>query len=339
MAEAAASHQPAAEGSHSNAAAAEQLEFKTYTYGTGAVYQGTFKGTKRHGRGHWQHPTGEIYEGEYEDNKPSGRGVYIFSDSGKRYIGFWRAGVMHGLGVYFFTSNKNSYYLGNYDTDRKHGHGYYLYDNGIMTIQNWDKGELANEVEASPVDRIECAKQLRELVANVRMVAPKEIGVWPERLETKSFQFPSGATYCGQFYGTKKHGQGNWTHPEGDSYEGQFEDNKHEGWGVYISGRSGKKYVGEWAGGKMHGWGVYFFNPQETEYFVGQYRDDKKDGTGIYHFAESGQTKAQIWAMGELVKETDADEEITLAYIDGIKKLVSVVAPYAPRYHSKAFSS
>ena len=322
------------------AAADAQLEFKTYTYSsTGAVYEGTFKGTKRHGKGHWRHPNGEIFEGEYSENKQNGKGVYVFGKTGKQYIGYWATGQMHGVGCYYFAADKSTFYLGQYAEDKKHGSGFYVYDNGVMTVQSWNAGELVNEVEALPVDRIECAKQLYDLVQDVRSVAPKELGEMPPKLETKSFQFPSGATYCGQFFGTKKHGQGNWTHPDGDSYEGHFEDNKHTGWGVYISGRSGKKYAGQWTDGKMHGWGVYFFNPQETEYYCGQYKDDKKDGTGIYHFAESGQTKLQVWSLGELVNETDADEETVMAYVAAIKKLVAIVQPAAPRYHSKAFSS
>ena len=313
------------------------LELKSYTYQSGAVYEGTFKGTKRHGKGHWRHPEGEIYEGEYEDNKQQGWGVYIFGATGKRYLGQWQTGEMCGEGIYYFSAKNNTYYVGQYEHDKKHGSGYYMYDNGVMTLQTWANGEMTGESEALPADRVKCAQKVREIFCQVRLVAPKQLGKQPSSLDVKTFQFPSGATYNGQYSGTKKHGQGHWVHPDGDSYEGSFEDNKLVGWGVYITGRSGKKYVGQWADGKMDGWGVYFFNSQETEYFVGQYRDDKKDGAGLYHFAESGQSKAQVWDHGELVKEFDADETTVMGYIAAIKQLIDAVQPVAPHYKSVAF--
>lgn len=315
----------------------EDLEHKTYTFQSGAVYEGTFKGTKRHGKGHWKHPEGEIYEGEYVENKQHGRGVYIFGATGKRYMGDWQQGKMHGQGVYFFAPKNVSFYCGGYSGDLKHGTGFYLYDNGVMTVQTWALGEMTSETEATPADRVECARKVRDIFVAVRSVAPKELGAQPDFLDTKTFQFPSGATYTGQFYGTKKHGQGYWVHPDGDSYEGQFEDNRHCGWGVYVTGRSGKKYVGQWNEGKMNGWGVYFFNQQETEYWVGQYRDDRKDGHGMYHFAESGHSKAQLWENGELKKEFDADEATVAGYIAAIKKIIEITAPYAPHYRPIAF--
>lgn len=313
------------------------LEFKTYTFQSGAVYEGTFKGSKRHGRGHWRHPEGEIYEGEYQDNKQHGKGIYIFGSTGKRYLGDWVAGSMSGVGVYYFSAKLNTFYCGEYENEKKHGSGYYLYDNGTLTVQTWVHGELKSEVEATPVNQVECAKKVRDIFVQVRAVAPKELGAQPENLDVKTFQFPSGATYTGQYYGTKKHGQGFWVHPDGDNYGGQYEDNKHCGWGVYISGRNGKKYVGQWTDGRMNGWGVYFFNPQETEYFVGPYKDDLKDGQGMYHFAESGHSKVQVWEGGVLKSESDADERTVVQYLAAIKKLIEYTQPYAPNYQPVAF--
>lgn len=311
---------------------AEDLEFKSYTYQSGAVYEGTFKGTKRHGKGHWRHPEGEVYEGEYQENKQQGRGIYVFGATGKKYIGDWAVGEMAGRGIYYFSAKKNSYYVGQYEHDKKHGSGFYMYDNGVMTLQTWINGEMTGESEAQPADRVECASQVHQITTSVRRVAPKELGAQPENLEVKTFQFPSGATYSGQYSGTKKYGQGHWVHPDGDSFEGNFENNKLAGWGVYITGRSGKKFVGQWDDGKMDGWGIYFFNQQETEYFIGQYREDKKDGAGMYHFADSGQSKAQVWEKGALVKEFDADETTVMSYLAAMKKVIEIVQPVAPNY-------
>ena len=314
------------------------LSLKAYTYQSGAVYEGTFKGTKRHGQGHWRHPEGEVYEGEYSENKQHGFGVYIFGNTGKRYYGQWENGEMSGEGIYYFGARQQTYYVGGYKHDKKHGDGYYMYENGVMTVQKWAGGDLQAETDASPSQRIECAYKLRELFSKVRAVAPKELGEVPQRLDVKTFRFPSGATYSGQFSGTKKHGQGYWLHPEGDSYEGTFEDNRHSGWGVYVTGKSGKKYVGQWGDGKMNGWGVYFFNPQETEFYVGMYKDDRKDGPGLYRFAETGLSKSQVWANGEVVKAVDADPPTVISYLAAIRKIIELTAPFAPHYHSVGFA-
>lgn len=278
-----------------------------------------------------------MYEGEYSENKQHGSGVYIFGNSGKRYLGSWVMGEMSGEGVYYFSSNNGTFYCGGYDRDKKHGQGYYLYEDGLLMVQQWSNGELRSEAEATPLQYVECAERLRDIFVRVRTVAPKELGAQPPSLEVKTFQFPSNATYTGQHHGTKKHGQGYWVHPEGDSYAGQYENNKHCGWGVYTSGRSGKKYVGQWQDGKMNGWGVYFFNPQETEYFIGIYRDDVKDGQGLYHFAETGHSKVQVWEMGVLKHDVNATEKAELQYLEATKKIIEIVQRVAPQYSSVAF--
>ena len=205
----------------------------------------------------------------------------------------------------------------------------------MLTVQQWRAAELTSEREATPGERVDCAARLRDLLMRVRRVAPKTLGPLPEPQSSRLFQFPSGATYTGQYHGQKKQGVGLWIHPEGDCYEGCFDENLHSGWGVYTSGRSGKRYVGQWLAGVMHGWGVYFFTPQETEYFVGTYIDDKKHGVGMYHYAESGMNKLQQWKGGELVSEADVDAEMAAQWHDAIRRIVELVLPFAPRYQHK----
>ena len=313
----------------------EQLEFKTYLYqNTGAVYEGTFMGKLRHGRGHWKHPNGELFEGEYQHNKQNGKGIYMFGATGKMYAGDWLDGQMDGTGIYFFNATRTTYYVGGYAKEKKHGSGYYMYESGVMTVQKWNHGELTDEAESTVVDRIACAAQLHSILQEVRHVAPKEMGDWPKQLSRKRFEFESGGTYDGEFIGNKKHGQGHWMHPDGDYYEGQFFDNRHDGWGVYFSATTGKHYVGQWQNGLMNGWGVYFFSPNEDEFFIGTYTEDKKDGRGLYKFA-TGQMRFQLWRMGELVECVEANPTVVQTHMAGVKKLLSVVAPFAPHFTPK----
>lgn len=309
-----------------------------YTFPSGATYIGTFKDNLRHGKGYWVHPVGEVYEGEYELNKKQGLGVYSFKSSGKMYIGEWKNNKVEGEGIYYFNSPHTALYFGQYAADQKHGKGIYLYENGVLTSQEWREGELVRETQLPPEELLQYAVRKRALIDRVRrLVAPRALGKVPPESEIRVFQFPSGSTYRGQYYGTKKHGTGQWVHPEGDQYDGQFEFNKHHGWGIYTIGESGKKFVGEWKTGKMNGVGVYFFTPEETEYFVGTYRNDVKHGKGMYHFVAENKNKVQWWEEGTLVKEENASEEEAKAYQKLIQDIIDVVKPYAPDYQQKIF--
>lgn len=309
-----------------------------YTFPSGATYTGTFHENLRHGKGYWSHPKGELYEGEYQLNKKHGLGVYRFKSTGKMYIGEWKNDKIEGEGIYYFNAQHTSLYFGGYLADKKHGKGIYLYENGVFTAQEWNNGSLICEI-ALPVDQLlEYATRKRALIDRVRRnVAPRMLGEVPPESEVRAFQFASGATYTGQYYGSKKHGVGQWVHPKGDQYDGQFEFNMHHGWGIYTIGWSGKKFVGEWKAGKMNGVGVYFFNPEEAEYFVGTYRNDVKHGKGMYHFKVNQQNKIQWWEEGTLVREENPSDEEVKAYEKLIQDVIDVVKQYAPEYQQKIF--
>eukprot|EP01062_Namystynia_karyoxenos_P059239 TRINITY_DN50687_c0_g1_i1.p1 TRINITY_DN50687_c0_g1~~TRINITY_DN50687_c0_g1_i1.p1 ORF type:complete len:368 (+),score=129.60 TRINITY_DN50687_c0_g1_i1:84-1106(+) len=306
--------------------------WKEYQFPSGAVYRGSFLGTRKEGRGFWRHPEGETYEGGYHDNKQHGWGTYKFGESGKQYRGEWNAGEMHGRGMYIFNADESEMYIGRYEHDKKHGKGLYRYADGRCTFQEWAAGDLRSETEADPMLQLEYFCEKIDIVAECDKVCRNRLlpdsdssdaaveKQFQIRLEQKEHTFPSGAHYRGEFLGSKKHGRGLWKHPEGDLYDGQFRYNKHSGWGVYVIGKSGKKFVGGWSDGKMDGWGVYCFNPDETEYFVGTYKDDQKHGTGVYYFA-SGGLKYQTWERGDLKSEVDCDEATHKKY-DEVRRTV-----------------
>jgi hypothetical protein len=51
-----------------------------------------------HGRGITVWNDGRIYEGDYLFGKKDGFGIYTYSDK-KKYIGPWKNGVQHGIGI------------------------------------------------------------------------------------------------------------------------------------------------------------------------------------------------------------------------------------------------
>lgn len=162
------------------------LQYKSYTFQSGATYEGTWKGTKRHGQGKWKHPEGDEYEGQYEDNKEHGWGVYSFSGKGKKYCGQWATGQMHGFGVYLFSADGKERFEGYYKDDKKHGKGLYTFANGSCKFQTWNSGQLQDEHDPSRSD-LEFVKDLvLDAIEHLRKVAPGHLDFleaeWIERM-------------------------------------------------------------------------------------------------------------------------------------------------------------
>lgn len=163
------------------------LQYKSYTFQSGATYEGTWKGTKRHGQGKWRHAEGDEYEGQYEDNKEHGWGVYSFSTKGKKYCGQWRGGQMFGFGVYLFSGDGKERYEGYYVDDKKHGRGLYTYSNGTCKFQAWEAGKLVEERDPSQSD-LEFVKDLvMDAIEQLNKYAPGHLDFleaeWKERME------------------------------------------------------------------------------------------------------------------------------------------------------------
>eukprot|EP00756_Hemistasia_phaeocysticola_P008404 Hpha_TRINITY_DN14610_c2_g18::TRINITY_DN14610_c2_g18_i1::g.48402::m.48402 len=324
----------------------DDLIWKNWQFPSGAVYRGSFLGTRKEGRGYWKHPSGETYEGGFHDNKQHGWGHYRFGESGKAFRGEWVQGEMQGRGYYVFSADEAETYVGTYANDKKHGKGMYRYTDGRITFQDWNAGDLVSEVDADPMLQFEyfceklniiaeCDKLCRNLLLTDEDTSDEAVEKhFALKYEKKKHTFPSQATYEGSFLGSKKHGRGLWSHPEGDMYDGEFRYNKHSGWGVYVIGKSKKKFAGGWSDGKMDGWGVYFFNADETEYFVGTYKSDLKHGQGVYYFS-SGSVKLQQWVSGELKNEVDCDDSHRKQFDDVKRAILRAVEERAQAWKPK----
>jgi len=73
---------------------------------------------------------GDIYEGEFQHGKQTGMGVKHFVSSNEKYEGEWINGQMTGYGKYFFSSQDNKIYTGQF----YHGD---LYGNGVITTTKY----------------------------------------------------------------------------------------------------------------------------------------------------------------------------------------------------------
>ena len=101
------------------------------------VYEGEYRGGKKHGRGVYTWHTGSRYEGEWRANKRTGRGVYTWSD-GDRYDGEWRANKRHGdAAVGGLTPGADgNRYEGEWRANKRHGRGVYTWPAATATTGN-----------------------------------------------------------------------------------------------------------------------------------------------------------------------------------------------------------
>jgi hypothetical protein len=70
-----------------------------YCWPDGSVYEGEWRGGRRHGRGVMRGPDGGTYAGEWADGRKHGDGKYKWA-SGAEYEGRFKEGMKEGLGVY-----------------------------------------------------------------------------------------------------------------------------------------------------------------------------------------------------------------------------------------------
>ena len=79
------------------------LVTKSFTYKTGASYDGEWKGGMRHGMGTMRWPDGAQYVGLWNHNYASGSGKFFHSE-GDVYDGKWANNKANGFGIYTNTS-------------------------------------------------------------------------------------------------------------------------------------------------------------------------------------------------------------------------------------------
>ena len=91
------------------------LKTKAYTYKTGAIYSGSWKGGLRHGNGTMVWTDTARYEGQWQFNQACGKGKFFHID-GDVYDGEWKNNKANGFGVY--SNTKGARYEGTWKDDQ-----------------------------------------------------------------------------------------------------------------------------------------------------------------------------------------------------------------------------
>ena len=105
--------------------------YGSYTYASGASYEGEWKDNYGHGQGTYNDGKGYKYAGEYKKSKRTGMGIETWTkgkSAGHKYVGEFKNDKRNGQGTYTYPNGDE--YVGGWKDGNKHGQGKYTYANG-----------------------------------------------------------------------------------------------------------------------------------------------------------------------------------------------------------------
>ena len=160
---------------------------------------------------------GDIYTGEHYNKKPNGEGKLISpSGTSTSFIGQWKDGLPHGLGLEIYGNNKGKF-QGEYINGVKNGYGKIFFEDGSIFEGDFKNNDINGF----------------------------GILIWPDNKK-----------YEGNWRNNKMNGKGKMTWENGMIYEGEYLNNKKHGFGVFVWPDNKKIYCGYWNNGKMNGKGM-----------------------------------------------------------------------------------
>jgi hypothetical protein len=105
-----------------------------YTYRSGNVYFGAWEDDHRNGYGVCKYANGDTYEGEWQKDMKNGAGRYTFKQ-GHVYEGFWKDGIRDGWGC---VQGACGYLLvGECRDNGRYVYGKYIFPNGDVYKEAW----------------------------------------------------------------------------------------------------------------------------------------------------------------------------------------------------------
>lgn len=276
-------------------------------YGSGARYDGAFKGGVRHGKGKIRFASGASYAGAWKNGKQHGKGAYAWPD-GARFDGTFKDGTpvegsyhakggtvckgpmnpdyqVNGKGACDYGAGTR--YEGAFKDGAHHGKGKILFSNGASYDGAWKNGVQHG----------------------------KGAYVWPDGSRfTGTFEDdkPVAGTYKDKngtvcegpmTAGYQVDGAGKCTYDTGTRYEGAFKDGEHHGKGK-MRFPSGETYDGDWVRGKFQGRGEFVWS--DGTRFKGAFADDQPNGIGV--FASGGDKNKTVCVemrKGEIAENLD----------------------------------
>mmetsp|Transcript_70280 Transcript_70280/g.195601 ORF Transcript_70280/g.195601 Transcript_70280/m.195601 type:complete len:390 (-) Transcript_70280:202-1371(-) len=200
----------------------------------GAMYEGPWLGSLKHGQGTLVLADGTRYTGQFQHDQKSGYGTYSYP-SGSTYSGQWADDLQNGHGAENWADG--STFEGQFASGEKHGWGRFSWGNGCLYEGEFERNDMHGEGSYAWSDG--------------RMYS----GQWAHNFmgPTGSMQWTDGRVYDGEFHDGRKHGEGTHWWPDGRSYRGQWREGRQHGTGVARTAK-GMECKGFWQDGKFVRW-------------------------------------------------------------------------------------
>jgi len=205
----------------------------TYTFTSGARYEGDWLRGMRDGMGKQVWNDGTEYIGEWMRGRAHGKGRLLHSD-GDVYTGLWVNGRAHGLGVFEF-QNGAAVFCGEFQNDLREGRGEERWQEGSVYVGEFRKGMKSGFGENTWPDG-----------------SARFSGRWC-RNELKGpgcFQVEGGPVYKGEWEQSAPCGIGRYEFADGSKYEGRYMMDKKHGFGVFTDMDGGEVH-GFWEQGEL----------------------------------------------------------------------------------------
>lgn len=239
----------------------------------------------------------------------NGRGTYIYP-SGAKYIGDFKDGEIHGIGVCYYTNK--SKYSGEWKNRYPDGKGTKTYSDGTTRTGLWRKGKPVDDNGNVLAEYI--AKKKEEFADDGTNIQSGCLSGDCQNGEG-IFAYPDGSKFEGHFRNGKFDGEGIFSFANGDRYVGHFKENYPDGLGTRFVKTSGLEETGEWRQGEFlgqslvesgqygcisgdceSGEGVFVFREGSAKY-TGTFLDGKPHGNGTCTYA-SGERYVGEWNNG-----------------------------------------
>lgn len=239
----------------------------------------------------------------------NGRGTYLFP-SGAKYIGDFKDGEIHGLGVCYYTNK--SKYSGEWKNRFPEGKGTKTYSDGTTRTGLWLKGKPVDETGQVLAEYIATKKEERaDDGTNIQS------GCISGDCQSGQgvFAYPDGSKFEGNFTNGKFDGLGTFFFSNGDKYVGNFKENYPDGQGTRFVKESNIEEAGEWKQGEFlgnslvssgqtgcvsgncsSGKGTYVYKEGAAKY-VGEFQNGMPHGYGICDYA-NGDRYIGEWQAG-----------------------------------------
>jgi hypothetical protein len=243
-----------------------------FSFPSGAVYIGEWRGNQRHGFGVQTWPDGASYKGQFKDNIADGAGCFQHANS-EIYIGQWLANKAHGHGIYYGIGRRYPWhkdetkYEGQWQNDHQEGYG----------VETWGDGSRYSGLFRNG-----------------------------EKALFGMYLFPDHSQYLGGWSSNSINGHGAYIGNDGRDYKGTWQNSVIHGIGKYTWPDT-REYIGQYALDKKHGFGIFSW-PGGRKY-VGFWRDGKEGDGQVIEAEANGSTAPQAQTLQRGASSSSNDNE------------------------------